>query len=149
MVISVRTRCGLEPVTQDFPHLDEDIFVSGFNCKVDRFASVIFHVIELLAIEAFVIKYVFVAWSTYHPAESSGGLLEIGFGNDIFLGGCKLLCCVAPADSLSAVRKLSSGEIAYRRHKVNSSVDKRIIYLTCIFPVREAYDHRNIRNFFI
>ena len=71
------------PVTQHSPMLEKSMVIFGVDGKVYHFDFVGGDVVELFTVEALVVKDVFVFRGTHHPAEGAGGLVEIGFGNDI------------------------------------------------------------------
>ena len=67
MALAVGPRGGFHPVAQNCSHLGEDWGVGAFLGEVDHFETVGAHIVELLAVEYFVVEDVFVAGAENHP----------------------------------------------------------------------------------
>ena len=115
---------------------EKDVAVLGFNCKVAHFHTVLRHIEKLFTVLSLVIQDIFILWSTDHPSECSGCLVEIGFGYDERLSGSSLLCSILIADTLTSVRKFCSGPFTDTRHKVYSIVYDGLRNLAGILSTR-------------
>ena len=70
MAFAVGPRGGFHPVAQNCPHLGEDWGVGAFLGEVDHFETVGAHIVELLAVESFVVEDVFPVFRNGTPISA-------------------------------------------------------------------------------